>query len=158
MSQPPKSTIFAPRARCVSLRMVFWVMGRFFVVRSGSALSRVRRGCVLRFASLDKGFAFAVYFFERTDSRGAPRQQAARVSAAHPGFPTIGTSTKIPGAAVGLTRATCLGERQKATHPQEHESAFAKPPTRARTLAQERTRLDGLHRERRPLHRHDLDL
>src|SRR5688572_8239120 len=28
MSQPPKSTIFAPSARWASLRMVFWVMGR----------------------------------------------------------------------------------------------------------------------------------
>src|SRR5687768_16245812 len=27
MSQPPKSTIFAPSARWASLRMVFWVMG-----------------------------------------------------------------------------------------------------------------------------------
>src|SRR5215213_8696512 len=28
MSQPPKSTILAPRARWLSLRMVFWVMAR----------------------------------------------------------------------------------------------------------------------------------
>src|SRR3546814_2526241 len=44
MSQPPKSTIFAPRARWASLRMVFWVMAGSSGAKTG--LSQTRRRLV----------------------------------------------------------------------------------------------------------------
>src|SRR3546814_12874308 len=42
MSQPPKSTILAPRARWASLRMVFWVMAGSSGAKTGLSQTRAR--------------------------------------------------------------------------------------------------------------------
>src|SRR5687768_9588363 len=46
MSQPPKSTILAPRARWVSLRMVFCVMAAGNAVGKPGIIPRRRQNCL----------------------------------------------------------------------------------------------------------------